>query len=119
MLCSVAVTGIPVSAGAPVVPCASAMATFCALRLTAKNSAVVMIIPKNPAFFLETAAAVKEAGAHVLRGGVWKPRTNPYSFQGDAKSVDILMEASRLTGLPRLSTEPVVLPPLSGRSEDL
>ena len=33
---------------------------------------------------METAAAVKEAGAHVLRGGVWKPRTNPYSFQGDA-----------------------------------
>ena len=58
------------------------------------------IDPKNPGFFLETAAAVKEAGAHVLRGGVWKPRTNPYSFQGDAKSIDILMEASRLTGLP-------------------
>jgi 3-deoxy-7-phosphoheptulonate synthase len=58
------------------------------------------IDPKNPSFFLETAAAVKEAGAHVLRGGVWKPRTNPYAFQGDAKSVDILMEASRLTGLP-------------------
>jgi 3-deoxy-7-phosphoheptulonate synthase len=58
------------------------------------------IDPKNPNFFLETAAAVKEAGAHVLRGGVWKPRTNPYAFQGDAKSIDILMEASRLTGLP-------------------
>jgi 3-deoxy-7-phosphoheptulonate synthase len=36
---------------------------------------------------------VKEAGAHVLRGGVWKPRTNPYAFQGDDKSLDILMEA--------------------------
>lgn len=58
------------------------------------------IDPKNPNFFLETAAAVKEAGAHVLRGGVWKPRTNPYAFQGDAKSIDILMEASRSTGLP-------------------
>jgi 3-deoxy-7-phosphoheptulonate synthase len=58
------------------------------------------IDPKNPNFFLETAAAVKEAGAHVLRGGVWKPRTNPYSFQGDSKSMDVLMEASRLTGLP-------------------
>jgi 3-deoxy-7-phosphoheptulonate synthase len=31
---------------------------------------------------------------------VWKPRTNPYTFQGDAKSLDILMEASRRTGLP-------------------
>jgi 3-deoxy-7-phosphoheptulonate synthase len=58
------------------------------------------IDPKNPNFFFETAAAVKEAGAQVLRGGVWKPRTNPYTFQGDAKSMEILMEASRQTGLP-------------------
>lgn len=58
------------------------------------------IDPKNPNYFYETAAAVKEAGAHSLRGGVWKPRTNPYAFQGDAKSLDILMEASRRTGLP-------------------
>jgi 3-deoxy-7-phosphoheptulonate synthase len=58
------------------------------------------IDPKNPGYFLETAAAVKEAGAHILRGGVWKPRTNPYAFQGDAKSIDVLMEASRQTGLP-------------------
>lgn len=58
------------------------------------------IDPKNPNYFYETAAAVKEAGANVLRGGVWKPRTNPYSFQGDNKSLDILMEASRRTGLP-------------------
>jgi 3-deoxy-7-phosphoheptulonate synthase len=58
------------------------------------------IDPKNPNYFYETAAAVKEAGAHMLRGGVWKPRTNPYAFQGDVKSLDILMEASRRTGLP-------------------
>ena len=58
------------------------------------------IDPKNPNYFLETAAAVKEAGAHVIRGGVWKPRTNPYTFQGDNKSMEILMEASRQTGLP-------------------
>lgn len=58
------------------------------------------IDPKNPNYLYETAAAVKEAGAQVLRGGVWKPRTNPYSFQGDAKSLDILMEAHRRTGLP-------------------
>ena len=58
------------------------------------------IDPKNPGYFLETAAAVKEAGANILRGGVWKPRTNPYAFQGDDKSIEVLMEASRLTGLP-------------------
>jgi 3-deoxy-7-phosphoheptulonate synthase len=58
------------------------------------------IDPKNPDYFYETAQAVKEAGGHVLRGGVWKPRTNPYAFQGDDKSLEILMEASRRTGLP-------------------
>ncbi len=58
------------------------------------------IDPRNPNYFYETAAAVKEAGADALRGGVWKPRTNPYSFQGDDKSLEILMEASRRTGLP-------------------
>jgi 3-deoxy-7-phosphoheptulonate synthase len=58
------------------------------------------IDPKNPDYFYETAQAVKEAGAQVLRGGVWKPRTNPYAFQGDDKSLEILMEGSRRTGLP-------------------
>jgi len=61
---------------------------------------VCTIDPKNPNYFHETAQAVKEAGAQVIRGGVWKPRTNPYSFQGDTKSLDILMEGSRRTGLP-------------------
>jgi 3-deoxy-7-phosphoheptulonate synthase len=58
------------------------------------------IDPKNPSYFYETAQAVKEAGAQALRGGVWKPRTNPYAFQGDNRSLDILMEGSRRTGLP-------------------
>lgn len=58
------------------------------------------IDPKNPGCFLDTADAVKSAGAQAIRGGVWKPRTNPYSFQGDTRSLDILMEASRRTGLP-------------------
>ena len=58
------------------------------------------IDPKNPNYFYETAHAVKEAGAQALRGGVWKPRTNPYAFQGDNRSLDILMEGSRQTGLP-------------------
>ena len=58
------------------------------------------IDPRNPNYFYETAHAVKEAGANSIRGGVWKPRSNPYSFQGDTKSLDILMEAHRRTGLP-------------------
>ncbi len=51
--------------------------------------------------FLETAFAVREAGAHALRGGIFKPRTSPYSFQGMGESgADLLMEARQLTGLP-------------------
>ena len=58
------------------------------------------IDPDNPEAFYETAAAVKEAGADILRGGVWKPRTSPHSFQGDHRSLEILMEAKARTGLP-------------------
>jgi len=62
------------------------------------------IDPKNPDYFYETAAALKEAGAHFLRGGVWKPRTMPYSYQGDARALEILLEARARTGLP-INTE--------------
>ena len=55
---------------------------------------------ENPNYFIETAHAVKEAGANVIRGGVWKPRTSPYSYQGQADAIDILLEASAQTGLP-------------------
>ena len=51
--------------------------------------------------FLETCRQVKSAGAHALRGGVFKPRTSPYSFQGlRGDGVAILREARRQTGLP-------------------
>jgi 3-deoxy-7-phosphoheptulonate synthase len=50
---------------------------------------------------LETAHAVREAGAHALRGGAFKPRTSPYSFQGLGEhGLQILAEARQLTGLP-------------------
>jgi len=50
---------------------------------------------------LETARAVAEAGATVLRGGAFKPRTSPYAFQGlGAKGLEILAEAREETGLP-------------------
>ncbi|MGC9452550.1 MAG: 3-deoxy-D-arabino-heptulosonate 7-phosphate synthase [Oceanipulchritudo sp.] len=58
------------------------------------------IDPRNTGAFLETAAAVKEAGAHVIRGGVWKPRTSPHSYQGSAKTIDVLIKAREQTGLP-------------------
>jgi len=50
---------------------------------------------------LEIAAAVRQAGAGFLRGGAFKPRTSPYSFQGmGEEGLQILMEAKALTGLP-------------------
>ncbi|MCD8481626.1 MAG: 3-deoxy-D-arabino-heptulosonate 7-phosphate synthase [Verrucomicrobia bacterium] len=58
------------------------------------------IDPGNGNAFLETAAAVKEAGAHVIRGGVWKPRTSPHNFQGTEESLKWLAEARSRTGLP-------------------
>jgi len=49
----------------------------------------------------ETADAVKAAGATVLRGGAFKPRTSPYAFQGlEAEGLKLLAEAKRETGLP-------------------
>jgi len=49
---------------------------------------------------LEIAAAVKEAGAVALRGGAFKPRTSPYSFQGHAeRGLELLARAGEETGL--------------------
>ncbi len=50
---------------------------------------------------VETAVKVKEAGADILRGGAFKPRTSPYSFQGlGIKGLQILEKAGKETGLP-------------------
>lgn len=56
---------------------------------------------ESRAQILETAQAVKEAGACALRGGVFKPRTSPYSFQGlGEEGLEYLAEARQRTGLP-------------------
>jgi 3-deoxy-7-phosphoheptulonate synthase len=50
---------------------------------------------------IETAIAVKKAGAHALRGGAFKPRSSPYAFQGlGLKGLQILKKAKAETGLP-------------------
>lgn len=50
---------------------------------------------------LETAIACKKAGATMLRGGAFKPRTSPYSFQGLRKEgIELLLKAKKETGLP-------------------
>ena len=50
---------------------------------------------------IDTAEAVKKAGANILRGGAFKPRTSPYAFQGHGeKGLKLLLEAKKKTGLP-------------------
>ena len=49
----------------------------------------------------EVAFDVKKSGANLLRGGAFKPRTSPYSFQGlGREGLDLLLEAKKATGLP-------------------
>lgn len=50
---------------------------------------------------MTVAQSVKSSGAHLLRGGAFKPRTSPYSFQGmRAEGIELLLEARKATGLP-------------------
>ena len=50
---------------------------------------------------IEVAESVKAAGADILRGGAFKPRTSPYDFQGlGAEGIRLLLEAKKATGLP-------------------
>lgn len=56
---------------------------------------------EGKAMLLETARAVKAAGASMLRGGAFKPRTSPYAFQGlGEQALEMLAEARAETGLP-------------------
>jgi len=56
---------------------------------------------ENRSQTIETAVAIKEAGADILRGGVFKPRSSPHSFQGLGQAgLEILEEARSVTGMP-------------------
>ena len=56
---------------------------------------------------ITSAQSVKAAGAQVLRGGAFKPRTSPYSFQGLGKSgIELLLKAKAITGLPIVTEIP-------------
>ncbi|MBK8932632.1 MAG: 3-deoxy-7-phosphoheptulonate synthase [Chloroflexi bacterium] len=62
---------------------------------------------------LEAAHACKEAGAHILRGGAYKPRSSPYSFQGlGEEGLRYLAEAREATGMPVITEvmEPALVP---------
>lgn len=51
--------------------------------------------------YIDMALLLREAGTHILRGGLFKPRTSPYSFKGlGSAGTDIIKEARQLTGLP-------------------
>ena len=53
---------------------------------------------------ITTAKACRESGAHILRGGAYKPRTSPYTFCGlREKGLEYLLEAKEITGLPVIS----------------
>ncbi|HET7874895.1 MAG TPA: 3-deoxy-7-phosphoheptulonate synthase [Methylomirabilota bacterium] len=68
------------------------------------KAVVVMAGPcsvESEAQVLEVADAVKAAGARILRGGAYKPRTSPYAFQGlKEQGLKYLAEARKRTGLP-------------------
>src|SRR4051812_41665105 len=82
----ITVKGIPIGAGAPLV----VMAGPCSVE--------------SPEMLFETAATVKRDGAHVLRGGAYKPRTSPYAFQGLGEDgLKLLAEAKEKTGMPIVS----------------
>lgn len=56
---------------------------------------------ESPEQVMCIADAVKASGAHLLRGGAFKPRTSPYDFQGlHDEGIKILLEAKRRTGMP-------------------
>ncbi len=56
---------------------------------------------ENEKQIIEVAQSVKEAGATLLRGGAFKPRTSPYSFQGLRDTgIELLLKAKKETGLP-------------------
>ena len=59
---------------------------------------------ENEEQIIETAKAVKAAGATLLRGGAYKPRTSPYDFQGlHEEGIKLLIKAREETGLPIVS----------------
>ena len=59
---------------------------------------------ESEAQIISVAEDVKKAGAALLRGGAFKPRTSPYSFQGmGLEGLELLLEAKAATGLPIVS----------------
>jgi len=85
-------------------------------HVVGSNEIILMAGPcsvESRSQILETAHACKEAGAHILRGGAFKPRTSPYSFQGlGEEGLKYLAEAREETGMQIITevTEPALVP---------
>ena len=77
------------------------------IAIGAGSPLVVMAGPcsvESPEMLVETANLVKREGAHVLRGGAYKPRTSPYAFQGlGEEGLKLLADTRAETGLPIVS----------------
>ncbi|MBA2288347.1 MAG: 3-deoxy-7-phosphoheptulonate synthase [Ktedonobacteraceae bacterium] len=70
----------------------------------------------------EVATAVKAAGAHILRGGAFKPRTSPYQFQGlGMEGLSLLAEAREMVGIPIVTEvmEPDMVETVAGYADML
>ena len=75
----------------------------CGVKIGGGNFAVIAgpCSVESEEQIIEVAKAVKDAGAQILRGGAFKPRTSPYAFQGmKDKGIRLLLEAKKETGLP-------------------
>jgi 3-deoxy-7-phosphoheptulonate synthase len=94
-------------------------------RKVGENAVLVIAGPcsvESREQIIETAHAVKEAGATALRGGAYKPRTSPYSFQGlGEEGLELLAEAREATGLPVVTEvmEPDLVPLVSSYADVL
>lgn len=77
---------------------------------------------ENKEQILTTAAVVKSAGAHILRGGAYKPRSSPYAFQGLGEAgLELLALAREKTGLPIITEvlDPETVPLVSAYADIL
>ena len=79
----------------------------CGIKIGGKNPIVMIAGPcsvESEEQIMEIAHGVKKAGAKMLRGGAYKPRTSPYVFQGlQSKGIELLVKAKKETGLPIVS----------------
>lgn len=77
------------------------------VRIGAKDQVIVMAGPcsvESREQIIDIAKEVKKQGANILRGGAFKPRTSPYSFQGlKEEGLKYLKEASNLTNMPMVT----------------